>query len=158
VPPRDEMHRADFGMPVNTRGHLIEAHFTLRGDADIDKGDDALVAQAIPVDDRLVAADHSLPLELIDKSDDMIFSDAGQRGETLRVAARVGDERRQHAADSWITAVQTPLPLLTIRIELSQPMSPSPARAHSCGTSECTPGGSAFVGFHVHRTRVHHHS
>ena len=75
-------------------------------DADVDEGDDALVAQAIPVDDRLVAADHPLPLESGDDVRDLILGDAGQGGDARRVAAGVGDERRQHAAHRRIAAVE----------------------------------------------------
>ena len=100
------MRRTNFGVSVDARGNLIEANFPLRGDADVDEGDDTLIAQAVPIDDRLVAADHALPLELTDQLDDLILSDAGQRGDARRVAASVGDERRQHATYSRIPAVR----------------------------------------------------
>src|SRR5215207_9118928 len=101
-------------MTVDARGNLIEADLSLGGDADVDEGDDTLGTQAIPVDDGLVAPDHPLPFELANQVSDLILGDAGQRGDASRVAASVGDERGEHAADCWITAVQMPLVLLSI--------------------------------------------
>jgi hypothetical protein len=125
VPSGDEVRRANFGVPVDARRDLIEADFALRRDTDVDKGDDAFVTQAIPVDDSLVAANHPLPLELADQSEDLIFSDAGQLGDARRVATSVRNKRRQYAADNRIPAVEAPLLPLTIRIELNQVKSPS---------------------------------
>ena len=119
------MRRANLGVSLDARGDLIEADLPLRGDADVDEGDDTLIAQAVPIDDRLVAADHALPLEVTDQLHDLILSDAGQRGDARRVAASVGDERRQHATYSRIPAVKSSLPLVTIRIEVSQAGFPS---------------------------------
>ena len=62
-----------------------------------------------------------------------------QRGNTSRVAAGIGDQRPQHAAHGRIPAVQTPFALLSIRIDLSQLLSPSRTRADTRGTCECTP-------------------
>src|SRR5215213_9875985 len=112
-------------MPVDARGNLIEADLSLWRDTDVDEGNDALVTQAIPIDDGLVAADHSLPLELANESEDLIFSDAGQLGDASGVATGVSNKRRQDTTDNRIPAVEAPLPFLTIRIELSQAISPS---------------------------------
>jgi hypothetical protein len=99
------VRRANFGMPVDARCYLIEANFTLWRDTHVDEGDDALVTQAIPIDDGLVAADHPLPLELSDQLRDPIFRDAGQLGYARRVATSVSNECRQHATHSRILAV-----------------------------------------------------
>jgi hypothetical protein len=66
-PPRDEVDRAHLRMTVDARRNLVEADLPLWGDADVNEGDDALITEAIPVDDRLVATDHPLSFKLADQ-------------------------------------------------------------------------------------------
>jgi hypothetical protein len=130
-------------MTVNARGDLIEADLPLGRDADVDEGDDTLVTQAIPIDDSLVSPNHPLPFELAYQMSDLILGDVGERGDASRIAASVSNECCQHAPHCRITAVQTPLVLLAIQIEVSQAMSPLSAIGYQSKTARRQDGKTA---------------